>query len=98
MLGEALRCCSTDRATSCRNSADMAYAAHHRLPSTSGTIAQLSVPAAGNYVINAKLVLPDDVNPPVGIACALVVGGDPLDQSATGLSGNTGDAVTDETA
>jgi hypothetical protein len=68
------------------------------LPSTWGTIAQLSVPAAGNYVINAKLVLHDDVNTPVGIACALVVGGDTLDQSATGLSGNTGDAVTDETA
>ena len=68
------------------------------LTSTLSTVAQLSVPAAGNYVINAKVVLEDEVNSPVTIQCQLVVAGTNLDQSETTLTGNSGAAVSSETA
>jgi len=67
------------------------------LPSTLGTIAKLSIPAAGNYVINGKVVLHDDVNTAVDVQCKLVAGGD-FDQSQTLLTGNTAGFVSDDTA
>lgn len=68
------------------------------LTSALSTVAQLSVPAAGGYVINAKLDLHDNVNTPVDAQCQLVVAGTNLDQSETSLTGNGGTAVADETA
>jgi hypothetical protein len=68
------------------------------LTSTLSTVAKLSIPAAGNYVINAKLVLHDDVNTTVGIQCQLVVAGTNLDQSETTLTGNSAGFVGQETA
>jgi hypothetical protein len=62
------------------------------------TVARLSIPAAGNYVINAKVVLHDDVNTPVDIQCQLVVAGTNLDQSETALTGNSAGFVNHETA
>jgi len=67
------------------------------LPATLGTVASLSIPAAGNYVINAKAVLHDEVNTPIAIQCQLVAAGTNLDQSETTLTGNAGSAVITET-
>jgi hypothetical protein len=66
------------------------------LPATLGTIASLSIPSAGDYVIFAKVSLHDDVNSAVSITCELIAGAD-SDTSYTDLTGNTGGYVTYET-
>ena len=68
------------------------------LGSTLSTIAQLSIPAPGNYVINAKVALHDVVNTAVVIQCQLVAAGTNLDQSETALTGNSGSFVNEEMA
>lgn len=67
------------------------------LPSSMSTIASLQIPNAGDYVIFAKVVLHDDVNTGVDIACQLVAGGD-VDHSQTTVEGNSAGYVTDSTA
>jgi hypothetical protein len=63
------------------------------LPSTLKTIATLSIPAPGNFVTNAKVVLHADFASGADtIQCQLVAGGD-YDQAETDLTGNTGAGV-----
>lgn len=64
------------------------------VPATLSTIASLSVPTAGKYVIVAKAYLHNNVNTAVLVYCQLDAGGD-IDVTRTSLEGNTAAFVTD---
>jgi hypothetical protein len=69
-----------------------AYSGYHdapiSLPSSLGTIASLKIPAAGHYVIFAKLTVWNGKNVDDTLTCKLVAGSD-FDQSDTVLTGNS---------
>jgi hypothetical protein len=66
------------------------------VPAGYGEMASLTIPATGNYVIFAKIVLQDAVNAPVLPQCELLAGGD-FDTSYASLTGNGGTAVAEQT-
>jgi len=61
-------------------------------PGSLSTIATLNIPAAGNYVIFAKLWMFDNVNTSVLTDCTLVAGTD-TDETRTTIEGNSGVVV-----
>lgn len=66
------------------------------LPSTLGTIASLSIPQGGDYVVFAKVALHDDQNKDISVTCKLSAGAD-FDYSFTDLTGNTAGYVAYQT-
>jgi hypothetical protein len=66
------------------------------VPSGLASIAALSIPTPGTYVMVAKVELFDNVNTGVDVQCQLVAGSD-VDAASTVLEGNSGIVVNDAT-